>query len=307
MYKIKETKDSLTAVERADKLMECIGIILNVEKPKTIETARELYSWLKRKGLSVFFLKKHAEILGYPEHGLEEDQLADQCDCIITLGGDGTLLYTARITAPREKPILGINLGDFGFLVAVEPKNMYESLENVLSGNFYLDRRMMLEASVYKNGKCIKTCWALNDVVIAKPGLSRLIKLETYVAGEFVSNFPADGLIISSPTGSTAYNLSAGGPIVSPKVDVIILNPICPHTLVSRPLVISPEEEVRIILKSEEGEALMTVDGQVGFPISKGDEVYVKRAPFRTNLISLPGKGFYEILRNKLGKVDRNG
>ncbi|NLO89663.1 MAG: NAD(+) kinase [Clostridia bacterium] len=287
--------------------MKRMGVVLNIEKPKTIETARELYSWLKRKGIDIFFLKEHAEALGFPELGLNQDELAEHCDCIITLGGDGTLLYAARITAPREKPILGINLGDFGFLVAVDPKDMYESLENVLAGNFSLDKRMMLEAAVYRNGRCLKTCYALNDVVIAKPGLSRLIKLETYVAGEFASNYPADGLIISSPTGSTAYNLSAGGPIVSPKVDVIILNPICPHTLVSRPLVISPEEEIRIILKSGEGEALMTVDGQVGFPITKGDEIYVSKAPFRTNLISLPGRSFYEILRNKLGKVDRNG
>jgi len=287
--------------------MKNIGIVLNIEKEKTLEIARELYCWLCRQGVNVYFLKSHADRLGYPDRGIDETELAERSDCIIALGGDGTLLYTARITAPRETPILGINLGEFGFLVAVEPRNMYDSLEKVLSGKYYIEKRMMLKSTIYRNGKSIDTCFALNDVVITKSGFSRMIKLETFVAGEYVSNYPADGLIISSPTGSTAYTLSAGGPIVSPKVDVIILTPICPHTLVSRPLVISPEEQVRVILKSREHGAIVTVDGQCGFPIKKGDEITVEKASFRTSLICLPGRSFYELLRVKLGKGDRNG
>lgn len=287
--------------------MTSIGVIINPEKPNAIEIGKELLSWLGRKDVSAYYLHEHGRELGLSENGLSEEELVEASDFLVSLGGDGTLLHTARIAGASETPILGVNLGDFGFLVAVEPKNIYESLERVLSGDFLFDRRMMLKSTLYRNSEAVDVSYALNDIVINKGGFSRMVKLETYVAGEYVNNFPADGMIISSPTGSTGYSLSAGGPIVSPKVDVIILTPICPHTLYTRPLIISPEEQVRVILKTGTPEVVLTVDGQCGFALQKGDEVLVEKASFRTTLIRFPGWTFYEVVRNKLSKGQRNG
>lgn len=283
-----------------------IGVILNEEKPRAIKTGQELYHWLRRRDIEIYFLHETAQLLGYPECGLSREELVEAVDFLVSLGGDGTLLHTARIAGASEKPILGVNLGNFGFLVAVEPENIYHSLEKVLSGNYLSDRRMVIKSTVYRNGEVTDVAYGLNDVVITKGGFSRMIQLATYVAGEYVNNFPADGIIVSSPTGSTGYSLSAGGPIVSPKVDVIIITPICPHTLHSRPLVISPEEEVRLILETADSEVVLTVDGQCGFVLEEGDEVVLERAPYRTNLIRLPEWNFYEVVRNKLSKGERN-
>ena len=284
-----------------------IGVILNAEKPQAVEIGKTLLNWLSQKGISVHYLKEQAQKLELSDHGLTKDELVEASDFLVSLGGDGTLLFTARIAGSSETPILGVNLGELGFLVAVEPTNIYESLERALSGEYFYDRRMLLKSTLYRSGKAIDVSYALNDVVINKGGFSRMVKLETFVAGEYVNNFPADGIIVSSSTGSTGYSLSAGGPIVSPKVDVIILTPICPHALHTRPLIISPEEQVRVILKTGSPEVILTVDGQWGFALQKGDEVLVEKAPFRTTLIRFPGWTFYEGVRNKLSKGQRNG
>ncbi len=284
-----------------------IGVVLNEEKPQAIKTGQELYHWLSRRDIEIYFVHETAELVGYPECGLGEKDLIQAVDFLVSLGGDGTLLYAARIAGASEKPILGVNLGNFGFLVAVEPKNIYHSLEKVLAGDYICDKRMVIKSTVYRNGEPTDVAYGLNDVVITKGGFSRMIRLATYVAGEYVNNFPADGIIVSSPTGSTGYSLSAGGPIVSPKVDVIIITPICPHTLYTRPLVISPEEEVRLILETADSEVVLTIDGQVGFVLQKGDEVVLERAPYRTQLIRFPEWNFYDVVRNKLNKGERNG
>lgn len=288
-------------------MIEAIGVILNTEKPQAVNLGQELYFWLGRKGKKIHFIKETADLLGLPDVGLSQKELVDACDFIVSLGGDGTLLYSARIAGSRETPILGVNLGNFGFLVAIEPKDIYDSLEKVLAGDFIHDRRMVLKSTVYRGGKATDVAYGLNDVVITKGGFSRMVKLATYVAGEYVNYFPADGIILSSPTGSTGYSLSAGGPIVSPKVDVIIMTPICPHTLYTRPLIISPEEQVRVILETVDSEVVLTVDGQCGYILEKGDEVVVERAPYRTTLVRFPGRTFYDVVRNKLNKGERNG
>jgi len=283
-----------------------VGVVFNEDKPQAIEAAQELFSWLIRKRVPVFFPDYQAEILGCSECGLSEEELPAAVDVLVSLGGDGTLLRTARLAGASETPILGVNLGNFGFLVAVEPKDLFESMERVLSGDCLYDKRMVLKSTLFRGGDAVDVVFALNDVVITKGGFSRMVMLETFVAGEYVNNFPADGMIVSSPTGSTGYSLSAGGPIVSPKVDVIILTPICPHTLYTRPMIISPEEQVRVILKTDLPEVVLTVDGQWGFHLQKGDEVLVEKAPFRTSLIRFPGWTFYEAVRNKLSTGQRN-
>ncbi|NLJ99852.1 MAG: NAD(+) kinase [Clostridia bacterium] len=287
--------------------MKKAGIILNIRKPQILEKARELLVWLNRQGIKVHFLKNHAGYVDASSMGVREEDFAQLSEFIISLGGDGTLLYSARVATTRGTPIFSVNFGDFGFLSTVEPKNMYGGLEKVLAGKYTLDKRMMLMSTIYREGRIVDKCYALNDVVITKSGFSRMIKLETFVAGEYVSNYPSDGLILSSPTGSTAYSLSAGGPLVSPRVEVILLTPICPHTLFSRPLVISPEEQIRVILRSSDTKVILTVDGQHGRPLEKRDEIIIERAPVKTNLIRLAGDSFYEALNNKLRKGDGNG
>lgn len=284
-----------------------VGIILNAEKPRAVEMGKELFHWLGIRAKKVYYLPETAALLEHPERGLEEKALREAADLLISLGGDGTLLHCARIAGAAELPILGVNLGKFGFLVPVEPEKIYESLEKVLEGNYVCDSRMLLKSTVYRRGEAIDTGYGLNDVVITKAGFSRMVTLAIFVADEFVNNYPADGIIISSPTGSTGYSLSAGGPIVSPKLDVIIITPICPHTLYTRPLMVSPEEKVRVILETGDSEVVLTVDGQMGFVLEQGDEMVVERAPFRTRLIRFPGRTFYDVVRNKLNKGERHG
>jgi len=288
-------------------LIKAVGIIFNEEKPQAVEIARELFYWLSRKEIDVFYTPEDAALLEKPEKGLDEPELVKAVDLLISLGGDGTLLNTARIAGTTEKPILGVNLGQFGFLVPIEPKDIYDSLEKVFAGDCLHDTRMLLKSTLYRNGEVINVAYGLNDVVISKAGFSRMVRLATYVADEYVNNFPADGIIISSPTGSTGYSLSAGGPIVSPKLDVIIITPICPHTLYTRPMIVSPEEEVRVILETGDSEAVLTIDGQVGVTLEKGDQVVVEKAPYRATLIRFPGRTFYDVVRNKLNKGERNG
>lgn len=288
-------------------MYQVVGIILNSQKPQCIKLARELFPWFEAKGIRVCFLLETAHLLGKPETGLNETELVEQVDFFISLGGDGTLLHTARIAGDSEKPILGVNLGQFGFLVPVEPEFVYDSLEEVLAGNFVFDRRMVLKSSVFRNGEPIDVKYGLNDVVITKAGFSRMIRLATFVDQEFVDNYPADGIIISSPTGSTGYSLSAGGPIVSPKLDLIIITPICPHTLNTRPLIIPPDEEVKVMLEAADCEVVLTIDGQVGFRLQKGDQIMVERAHYRSTLIKFPGRTFYDVVRKKLNKGEYNG
>lgn len=287
-------------------MIKSVGIILNHRKPQCLKIAKELFAWLEGKGIRVVFPLDTAELLGKPEAGLRKAQLVEQTDMFISLGGDGTLLLSARIAGDSGKPILGVNLGQFGFLVAVEPEFVYNSLEKVLAGDFLYDHRMVLKSTVYRNGEPVNVGYGLNDVVINKAGFSRMIRLETFVNHDFVNNYPADGIIISSPTGSTGYSLSAGGPIVSPKLDLIIITPICPHTLYSRPLIIPPDEQVKVILEAADCEVVQTIDGQLGFMLQKGDQVVVERAPYRSTLIKFPGRTFYDVVRNKLNKGERN-
>ncbi len=287
-------------------MIESVGIILNVKKAQCIKLAGELFPWLEGKGLRVFLPLETAELIGKPGAGIDEGQLVQQVDLFISLGGDGTLLYTARIAGDSEKPILGVNLGQFGFLVPVEPECVYDCLEEVLAGNFIYDRRMRLKSTVLRNGRAIDIKYGLNDVVITKAGFSRMIRLATFVAKEFVNNYPADGIIISSPTGSTGYSLSAGGPIVSPKLDLIIITPICPHTLYSRPLIIPPDEQVKVILEEADCEVVLTIDGQVGFDLQQGDQIVIERASHRSTLVKFPGRTFYDVVRNKLSKGECN-
>jgi NAD+ kinase len=219
---------------------------------------------------------------------------------IIVLGGDGTLLSVARLVGDHEVPILGVNLGGLGFLTEITLEELYRVLERVVQGDFVTDERVVLNAAVIRRGERMVEFTVLNDAVINKGALARIIDLETTINGEYLTTFKSDGLIISTPTGSTAYNLSAGGPIVYPSLHCIIITPICPHTLTNRPIMIPDDVEIRAMLKTKQQEVILTLDGQQGFTLEFEDVVEVRKAEGHILLIKSPYRHYFEVLREKL-------
>lgn len=210
------------------------------------------------------------------------------------------MLNAARLAGERGIPILGVNMGGLGFLTEVRLENLYPSLDRVFANDFVLDERLMLKTHVHRHGETVTQGAVLNDVVISKGTLARMIELKIAIQGEFVTNLRGDGLIVSTPTGSTAYSLSAGGPILAPAVQSLVLTPICPHTLTHRPLIVPAGAEIEVTLTSKDDGAMATMDGQVGVAISQGDTIEIKVSEHRTRLIRFPETRYYEVLREKL-------
>ena len=284
-----------------------VGLNVNVEKihanPGVASLAREAIGLLAERGVSVWINHESAGILGYPHLGVSENELIKRVSVVVVFGGDGTILRTARAAAPQAIPILGVNLGAFGFLAEVNGPDVETALRRLLAGDYQLDERMMLRARVERTAPTAQEFIALNDIVLTKSGYARLVKLDTHVNGEHLATHLADGLIVATPTGSTAYSLSAGGPIVHPAVDGIVLTPICAHTLNSRAVLVSGGDTIAIRVEpvgTAPPPPILTVDGQEGFPLRIGDEVRVARSPHRTRLVRLGRGGFYSILRAKL-------
>lgn len=234
------------------------------------------------------------------EKSFEIEHVGEGADFILVLGGDGTLLSAARYVREKEIPILGVNLGGLGFLTEISLDELTEMLSLCLNGDYVTSKRMMLDIIVKREGDEIFNLTVLNDAVIAKDALARIIDIETYVDEQYLTTFKADGLILSTPTGSTGYSLAAGGPILYPSLTHIVLTPICPHMLTNRPIILPQEVAVRVRLRSPEERVILTLDGQVGFPLEYGDEVVVRTSPFKVNLIRSASKGYFEILRTKL-------
>ena len=281
-------------------MIKTVGIMLNPNKKDIFEKVLSIIDWLEKRKVKVLVLREIGE--GFPPRVLVSiEEIREKAQLIISLGGDGTLFRTARDFSPYQIPLLGINLGGLGFLTEVPISKFEEGLEKVLSGNYKIEKRLMLQTSVYRKGKLVKSSISLNDVVIGKSYLPRIINFKTFVSDELVTTYSADGLIISTPTGSTAYSLSAGGPVVDPKLEVVILSPICAHTLAVRPLIISSEETVKITLEPPAKEILLAIDGQIGFPLREKDTVEIKKAPYQVRLIRIKERAFFKILRAKLG------
>lgn len=278
-------------------MVRTVGLRANVSREKGIELVGDIIRWLEARGCRVL-LDESGLLKSWP------DEMIRRLDCLMVLGGDGTLLSSARIVAPHGVPIFGINLGRLGFLTEVDIPDVYDALQKLLDGRFSIEERMMLQADLVREGKKVVSMIGLNDAVITKGALARLITLETCVNDEHFVTYPADGLIISSPTGSTAYSLSAGGPLVVPQLDVMLITPICPHTLWARPLVISPEAVVKVTLLSRQSEVMLTVDGQEGVHVEYLDSVMVRRAPYRARFLKLTERTFFNILREKLKEGD---
>ena len=268
----------------------------------------EVVTYFKEHGVRVLLATDAAEKMGYKELACDLEVMKQEINIGITLGGDGTLLNTAREIARAGVPICGINLGQLGFLTEVELPDVTAALDRLIHGEYQVEERVMLDAMILRQGVILPISSALNDVVISKSCVSRMIKLKLYVDNESTANYAADGLIIATATGSTGYSLSAGGPIVNPKLKVMILTPICPHTLDAKSLVIGEDEEVKISMVANHEDAVLTIDGQSMYNLLSDDIVLVKRAPFRAKFVKFSGRSYYETLRSKLwrGEVDTN-
>lgn len=286
-------------------MIKNVGIVVNTERDVAVQLGLKLLQWFAKKGIGVYTTEAEGKILGVPQE-YTLSTLGEKVECVLTLGGDGTFLRASRLTAPYEIPILGINLGVLGFLTEVELDEINEALEKLIRGEYYLEGRMMLEARILKQGQEQKRYAALNDVVLKGPR-ARLITVNVYVDEEFVTTYKADGLIVASPTGSTAYSLSSGGPIVHPMVEVLILTPICAHTLHARPLVIDSGKTVRIEIVNARQDSTVIVDGQQEYPVDDGDEVTIGKAAIRTCLVRIKDYKFYNILQEKLKAEGRVG
>jgi NAD+ kinase len=278
--------------------MKRIGIICKLGRPEPLEILQEFLPWLRSRSFEIYVDSETAEILNID--GFSRSQIPSLVDVIIVLGGDGTMLSVARLVGNKGIPILGVNLGGLGFITEVNRDELFEAVEKVLSGSCTIEERIMLSAFVFRSGEKIADFVVLNDIVINKGALARIIDLETYVNSSYVTTFKADGLIISTPTGSTAYSLSAGGPILYPTLNSIVLTPICPHTLTNRPIVLPDNFIIEVILRSESEDVFLTLDGQVGFSLRKNDIVQIKKADFTTKLLIPCERDYFQILRTKL-------
>ncbi|OGR88913.1 MAG: hypothetical protein A3A86_02380 [Elusimicrobia bacterium RIFCSPLOWO2_01_FULL_60_11] len=263
-------------------------VYCNPDKPQAKRTFTALSAWLKRRKVSVI-----------PRLN---DPLCRQADFAVILGGDGTILAAARALAPHGVPILGVNLGRLGFLAATESKNLYSTVGKALQGRLAVEERLMLDVRVLGKGKkYILSCLALNDCYLHAGSASRITEVETSFNGEFLTTYKGDGVIVSTPTGSTAYSLAADGPIVSPDLGVLLVTPICPHTLSQRPLVISERGRLDLVVGPRSSPMLLSVDGQINGKVGPGTRVEVRAAERKLRLLVSPKRSYFEILRKKLG------
>jgi len=277
-----------------------IGIVSKPKKAEIREIVPPLVEWLRERGIEVSIDKETGAILESSEKWLTRNELPGKVDLLVVLGGDGTLLAAARSLYRREVPIFAVNLGDLGFLTVITRDELYPALEGVLSGNYRSERRVQIEGELVRADEILSTFRALNDVVLNKGAIARIQDFEVYADGEFISNYKSDGLIVSTPTGSTAYSLAAGGPVVSPSVEAFIVTPICAHTLTNRPLVLRDSVTIEIVVKSQREAAYLTVDGQVGIATHSEDIIRVRKSDSYVELIQPPQRNYYEILRQKL-------
>ncbi len=282
-----------------------IGIVLKPHQPDALKTLCELASWLGQRGI---------ELLGGPEIEHEriehetgcsvkqvpKDQLVGNVDLILVLGGDGTMIATARLLGDREIPVLGVNYGVLGYLAEFRIEELYMALESILTGDYRLDERLMLDVELCRRDQQLTHNRVLNDVVINKSALARIIEIEAFMNKQLVNSFRADGLIVSTPTGSTAYNLSAGGPVIYPSMNAVVITPICPFTLSNRPIVIPDESVIELRLKTPNEDVAVTLDGQVGFPLKPEDRVIIHKSQASFHIVQPANRNYFEVLRDKL-------
>ena len=277
-----------------------IGVISRPRRANLSVVVPTLLKWLATRNLRVLYDEETASALSAPASALSREQIAAQSDLLLVLGGDGTLLAAARFAASRCIPILPINMGSLGFLTSFTVDELYPALEETLAGRAAFSTRTMLLVELERAGRVIDTQHVLNDAVINNSALARMIELELSIDHDFVVRYRADGLVVATPTGSTAYSLSAGGPIVHPTVEAIIISPICPHTLTDRPVVVRDSALIEVKFTGTAESVLLTLDGQTGVPLQENDTIRITRSSQCLQLIQPPKKSYFDILRNKL-------
>ncbi|MBK9170396.1 MAG: NAD(+)/NADH kinase [Bryobacterales bacterium] len=275
-----------------------VGIIAKPGVAAARDLVPRLLDWLESHGLGVRFDAETGAYVG--RDGISRDVLAQGCSLMIVLGGDGTLLSAARAIGRLQVPLFPVNLGSLGFLTAITLDEVFPELERSLAGEYRVEEHQLLAVDLVRGGETVARYDALNDAVISKAAPARMIDLDAYVDGQFVCAYKADGLIVSTPTGSTAYSLSAGGPIVVPSVPAYCVTPICPHMLTNRPVIVPQSSVVRVVNRIRDGEAFLTIDGQVGEPLREGDSIECRGAGVPLLLIRPPRKLFFDVLREKL-------
>ncbi|EEG78313.1 NAD(+)/NADH kinase [Dethiobacter alkaliphilus] len=284
--------------------MKGIGIVPNWKKRREVEAIiTRIVTFCQQRNIQLFLPQSDELVAQEGVEVLPLESFVGKADVVIVLGGDGTILRVARQFSGSHLPILGVNLGQMGFMAEVEPPMLETSLQKLLDGHYKVRHRLMLSCRVFRQDRPVAEYTALNDVVISKGPFSRIVYADTYVNDKHLETYPSDGLIVSTPTGSTGYSLSAGGPIVNPALDVMIITPICPHLLHHRSVIVSSSERVSIRTLTRKDEVILTVDGQVGFSLQDEDVVHVTRAPLTTPIIQLQGSDFYTLMHSKLNKV----
>ncbi|MBF0182465.1 MAG: NAD(+)/NADH kinase [Magnetococcales bacterium] len=283
--------------------MQNIGIITKLSDPRALEATRLLAEWFAQQGRGVTVVSEIAELAGIPTRcaaRLPQELVPHGQDLVVVVGGDGTFIAAARAMEEVDVPLLGINMGRLGFLTDTSRDEMFAALARALRGEYRVESRMRLSVQVEREGKVPLVCRVLNDVVVHKGELARMMEFEVAMDDQFVFSGRADGLIVSTPTGSTAYALSAGGPIIHPALNAILLVPICPHTLTNRPIVVPGNGKVKITLAKHGPERLLTLDGQAGFPLADGDRIVVWRSRHPLRVLHAPDRNHYAVLREKL-------
>jgi len=278
-----------------------IGIVSNFSKdPEGIRTSA-IISKIQQRGMQPLVLPEVYRVINAGKV-VKTESFYSLSDIILVLGGDGTLLRAARQACKYGLPVLGINMGRLGFLTEIEVSDIDLALDSILAGDYYIEQRMMLKAELVRQGGGVCQLIALNDIAIAKASFARIIHLKVFINDDFVGYYPADGVLVSSPTGSTAYSLSAGGPIINPAMECLLLTPICPHALNARAIVTDSKDKIRIVVADKSRDVLLTVDGQEGVPVHKGDNIIITKAEVVTRLIRIRKRSFFNLLKDKMAE-----
>jgi len=276
-----------------------IGLVVKPREPRARAVVANLLQWAVERDIEVFGSDDQPwDDLSIKT--LPAEELAARVDIVVVLGGDGTMLGAARLVGERGTPVLGVKFGMLGFLTEYKDTDLFPALEEVVMGSFAVDARVTIECTIEREGAQIANAVALNDVVVNKSALARMIEIDCWIDGFYVTNYRADGLIVSTPTGSTAYNLAAGGPILAPSMGAFIINPICPHTLSNRPLVVADTAHVDLSLRTRDESVMATIDGQLGFDIRSEDRILLRKSPRRFNVITPRERNYFQVLRDKL-------
>ena len=282
-----------------------VGIVVKPHQPEVLKTLCGVVDWLSQRGITLvggpeIERDRIEHETGCAVEVLEPEQLALSADLMLLLGGDGTMIATARLLGDTEVPVLGVNYGGLGYLAEFRIEELYAALESILAGNYAVEKRVRLAVELMRGEERVTHNRILNDVVINKSALARIIEIEAHLNKQFVNSFRADGLIISTPTGSTAYNLSAGGPVVFPSMNAVVITPICPFTLSNRPIVVPDESLIELRLKTQNEDVALTLDGQVGVPLKPEDRVVIRKSKTTFNLVQPMNRNYFDVLRDKL-------